>query len=327
MLRLAAARTLAIDRLTAEVATALAGVGVEALVLKGPVLADWLYPGELRTYGDSDLMVARGDWERAVDLLHELGFLPEPSVLRPLDAMRELSLRGQSSFKGALYALAHPKLESLAGTGFMRGAQNVDLHCTLYGLDADPTAVWPAFAAGAPVQSIGGAELCVPSRAALLLHICLHAAHHHEGKALEDLRRAIARTHEKGWREALELATRLDGLRAFASGLSLLPEGALIAEGLGVGDVRSAEYELRFQRIATAEAINTLLSRGTGTRARILMLASKLFPRPEFMRWWSPLARRGRVGLLASYPYRWWWLLSNAPRALLAVFNARRRER
>ena len=41
-------------------------------------------------------------------------------------------------------------------------------------------------------QLIDGTPLRVPGRPALLLHVALHAAQHGGGKALEDLRRAIA---------------------------------------------------------------------------------------------------------------------------------------
>ena len=326
----AAARNLAIDRLTAEVADFFAREGIETLVLKGPVLADWLYPREVRPYGDSDLMVPREDWERAVALLLEIGFAANPSILRPRDAMREMSTRERPRAWEKLRVLADLRLESIAGTGFVRRTQTidlhcVDLHCTLYGLGAEPDAVWPAFAAGGNVQSIGGAELRIPNRPALLLHVCLHAAHHHEGKALEDLRRAIATADRASWAKALELAILLDALRAFASGLRLVPEGEPLAEWLGVGEVRSAEYELRFQRIPTAEAVNTLLFSDVGLRTRAIIVATKILPRPEFMRWRSPLARRGVFGLIASYPLRWMWLAVNVPRAAVAVWRERRR--
>jgi len=42
------AQNFAIDVITAEVASAFAGEGIGAVVLKGPVLAKWLYPDEVR---------------------------------------------------------------------------------------------------------------------------------------------------------------------------------------------------------------------------------------------------------------------------------------
>jgi hypothetical protein len=68
------ARNFAVDALTAEVASAFAGVSIDTVVLKGPVLAKWLYPGEVRSYIDSDLMVAPENRALAVGVLGRLGF-------------------------------------------------------------------------------------------------------------------------------------------------------------------------------------------------------------------------------------------------------------
>src|SRR5580658_4195633 len=83
------ARNFAIDALTAEVASAFAGEGIDTVVLKGPVLARWLYPDGVRHYVDSDLMVAPGNRARAVGVLERLGFaehlpwMPSPLSLDP----------------------------------------------------------------------------------------------------------------------------------------------------------------------------------------------------------------------------------------------------
>jgi hypothetical protein len=198
----------------------------------------------------------------------------------------------------------------------------------VHGLDGDPEQIWRSFSAGAASQPIGGAELRVPGRAALLLHVGLHAAHHAEGKPLEDLRRAIDRAGEDLWREALDLARLLAGVPTFASGLRLVPEGEELARRLGIeDDVRSTRHDIRFEQVPTAEGIDALLQPGIGLRQRTVTVAGELFPRPEFMRWWSAMARRGPVGLAASYPWRWIWLLAHAPRGLLAVWRARGRGR
>jgi hypothetical protein len=304
--RLLAVRNLAIDRLTAEIAGTFTAEGIESLVLKGPALAAWLYPDEVRPYGDSDIMVAPGDWQRAVDVLERLGFFnyQEP--------------------------MAHPRMESFASTAFLRdreGAeqQNVDLHCALHGCDADLYEVWRAFSASSDTQMIGGVELQVPNRTGLLLHVGLHAAHHAEGKPIEDLRRALARAQEREWRHAVELAQDLEGLPVFASGLRLLPEGVELARRLGIEDVRSPLHELRREGVPMAEGIDALFSSGVGLRRRIAMVAKEIFPRPEFMRWWSPLARRGRLGLAGAYFWRPIWLIAHTPGGVLAWWRVRKR--
>jgi hypothetical protein len=300
VMRWMAAHTILIDRQTAEIAGAFEAEGIETLVLKGPVLAKWLYPGEVRPYGDSDLMVAPGDWDGAVALLERLGFDDQ------------------------LGPMAHPRMESYASTAFLRGDQNVDLHCALHGLRGEMQPVWEDLRAGAERQPIGGASLMVPGRPALLLHIGLHAAHHAEGKALEDLRRALVLATQEQWQQALALARSHDGVPAFASGLRLVPAGLELARRLGIEDVRSAAHEIRFDAVPTAEAIDALLAPGLSLRARAATVLRELFPRPEFMRWRSSLARRGLPGLLASYPQRWLWLARHAPAGLLAVSRRRR---
>lgn len=295
-----AARSLRNDAVGAEVARALESEGIETVVLKGPVLAEWLYPGQLRRYGDSDLMVRPSQWKRAVALLERLGF---------------------SDYLGPM---AHPRMESFASTGFLRGEQNVDLHCAIHGLDGDMETVWETFSSG-PRQLIGGAQLRVPPRAAVLLHVALHAAHHHgEGKSLEDLRRAVSLASEAEWREALELARQHEGVAAFAAGLRLSDEGAALARRLGVEHVSSSTQQIRHERVPTAEALNALLAPGTSLASKLRTVLHELFPSPKFMRWRSPLAQRGTLGLLASYPARWGWLLVNVPRGLLSVRRARR---
>jgi putative nucleotidyltransferase-like protein len=291
------------DRLAAEIAGAFAQEGIASVVLKGPALAAWLYPGELRPYGDADLMVAPADWDRAVALLTARGFSDH------------------------LGPMAHPRMESFASTAFLRGDDNLDLHCALHGLDGDIGAVWEALSAAAEPQQIGGATLRVPNRAWLTLHVALHAAHHVEGKPLEDLRRAIAADDDARWRLALALARRHDGLPAFAGGLRLVPEGLELARELGIEHARSVHFDLREQGVPTAEAIDELLAPGVALRRRLATILHELFPRPAFMRWWSPLAQRGPVGLLLSYPWRWLRLAVQAPRGLATVLRARRRAR
>jgi len=294
VLRRYAAHNMLVDELTAEVVGAFAAEGIASLLLKGPVLAAWLYQGEIRAYADSDLLIAPVDWRRAVAVLERLGFgeYADPTT--------------------------HPPIDSFVAREFLRGRQNVDLHRTLPGLEGDPSVVVASLMATAEHQRIGRAELKVPDRAALLLNVGLHAAHHGKGKPVEDLRRAIARSDDRLWHKALELAREFDGVPAFASGIKILPEGVELAGRLGIGAVRSTRHELRRQGIQTAEAIDTLLSPGLGLRRRLAIVVQELFPSPSFMRHWTPLARRGLPGLVAAYIWRVVWLLLHLPIAIVA---------
>jgi hypothetical protein len=298
------ARNFAVDALTTEVTGAFGREGIETLVLKGPVLARWLYPGEVRPYVDCDLMVAPEHRARAVGVLERLGFaehcpwMPTPLSLDP------------------------------GGTAFnRRGGGMVDLHCQLPGLDGDPDAIWGRLAASAERQVIAGVELRVPDRDTMLLHVVLHAAHHAnqvDGKPLEDLRRALARVEESKWSSALELARAYRGIPAFATGLRLLPEGGDLARRLNLGEVRSLQHEIRREDNVIAEELYALLAADVGIGRKLAIAASDVFPRPDYMRWWSPLARRGKLGLAGAYVWRVIWVIGQAPGAIHTLWRIRR---
>lgn len=297
------ARNFAVDALTGEVAGAFGREGIETLVLKGPVLARWLYPGEVRPYGDSDLMVAPENRALAVGVLEELGFVEH------------------------MPWLLSPQCLDPGGTPFSRGGAVVDLHCQLQGLRGDPDEVWGCLVASAERQVIGGAELRVPNRDAVLLHVVLHAAHHAyqlDGKPVEDLRRALACVDETKWSSALELARTCRGVPAFAAGLRLLPEGVDLARRLGLGEVRSLQHEIRREDNVIAEELYALLFADVGIRRKLAIAASDVFPSPDYMRWWLPLAQRGKLGLACAYVWRVGWLIAGAPVAIHTLWRLQR---
>jgi hypothetical protein len=298
------ALTAEVDALTAEVAVAFGREGIEVLVLKGPVLARWLYPGEVRSYVDSDLMVAPGNRARAAGVLERLGFA-EHRPWMPTSLSLDI---GRTTF-------------SRGGGGGM-----VDLHCRLPGLDGDPDAIWDYLAASAERQVIGGVELRVPGRDVVLLHVALHAAQHAnllDGKPLEDLRRALACVEESQWSSALQLARAYQGVPAFAAGLRLLPEGVDLARRLDLGEEGSLKYALLREDVI-AEELYALLSADTGIRSKLTIAVSRGFPGPDYMRWWSPLARRGKRGLAGAYVWRAIWAIGQALGAIHTLWRIRR---
>jgi hypothetical protein len=291
-----------IDRVSGEIAQLFEDAGIPCLLVKGPVIAEWLYPDATRAYGDSDFLVPRADWDRAVAILTERGFSDQMSLL------------------------GHPRMESFASTGFVRDHENVDLHCTLPGLDIAPEGVWAPMWEAHDLLEVGGRPIAVPGRPGVLMHLALHAAHHHDAaKPMEDLRRGLDIASVAEWQRAAELASRLDGLPAFSSGLRRLPQGDAVATALGLREVGSVRNDLRLSGIPLAEALHQLLGPGLTWRQRASQLLSELFPKPSFMRWSTPVARRGTAGLVASYPLRWAWLALHLPRGVQELARARRR--
>lgn len=284
---LAAARSLAVDGWTAEAVHALQAAGVDVLLLKGPVLARWLYDaGEERGYGDADLLVAPGTVQAAERVLAGLG-----------------------------YALKDPEGERRMVSGphartWLRRADGavVDLHRTLPGGVPEEDLVWPVLWRDHTTLEVGGADIAVPSTAARLVLVALHAAHHGEGTPVEDLRRATLRVPEPTWAAAADVARAILALPRFADGLALLPESRALARRLRLpspAELRALEREQMaagFARLAGAR----------GARERMAILRDKVVPSGEFIRWWAPWARRSRRALAAAYAYRVVWLALHA---------------
>ncbi|MDQ3586751.1 MAG: nucleotidyltransferase family protein [Actinomycetota bacterium] len=296
----AIARSLMVDRMTAEVIGALSRRGVEAIALKGASFAVWLYrDGAVRSYGDCDVLVAPDQVAAAQQVLRDLGF-------------RDYSA-----------PLAHPRLESHA---WRRDPDWVDLHETLIGMRVHPEEVWGTLSRRTESQRIGGASLRVLDPVARTLHVALHAAQHgkDEQKPLDDLGRALELLPEELWTEAAELAERLGATEAFATGLRLLPQGHALASRLGLGDAGSVESTLLIDPVPLALGFEHL-STVPGVGAKGLIVLRELVPTPAFMRWWSPLARRGPAGLALAYCWRLVWLATQAVPGFLAWRRARRK--
>lgn len=198
------ARTLASDAAGAEVMRALAAAAVPAILLKGPTLADWLYPGEARPYVDTDVLVAPADAAAAADTLSALGFTRHPRYVS---------------------AHAHPWQRR-------RDGAEVDLHLTIWGTNRAPETLWRELQGWVTGGTISGTRVTVLSLPARALFVALHAAQHRDNlvKPREDLRRALAVAPIALWRGAERLADRLWALGELADGLLLDPAGASVLE-------------------------------------------------------------------------------------------------
>lgn len=291
-----------VDRLVIDVSGWFRAAGIDHVLLKGPAIAGWLYdPDEVRAYGDADFLVQRGDWERAVAILQRQGF------------------------EDALAKMAHPRMESFHSHPWgSRERGDVDMHATLEGLGADMDVVWRELTAERETLKLPEGEVEMLAEPGRLLHVALHVAQHRDGKALTDLERALERIGDERWADAAALAERTDGVPAFLSGLRTIEAGGALVRRLDLREVHSVETLLRAEQVPLAEGLHEL-SEAPGVRAKLRIALQEVFPRPEFMRWWSPLARRGRGGLVAAYLWRPLYLASRLPAALRALWAARRR--
>jgi Uncharacterised nucleotidyltransferase len=297
-----AARSLALDRESAALAGQLEEAGIPTILLKGPAIATWLYHGRgVRTYGDTDLLVPPDRWELALATLRRLGF------------------------EDGLGSMAHPRMESISSHPWARGDQSVDLHCTLWGLEAPPERVWELLSARTEPMNVGGRELRVLAPAPRAMHVALHAAQHgyDEGKPVCDLELALEVLPEELWAEAAEVAAQLDALGGFATGLRLIPAGRALTERLGIEREASVGALLRVGHVPLSQGFEELATT-PGLRAKLAVVRGELAPTPDFMRWWSPLARRGRLGLVAAYLWRPLYLALRAGPGLVAWRRARR---
>jgi hypothetical protein len=302
----AAVLGLAIDRATAQAVGAFRDAGIRSVLLKGPSFDAWLYEsGEPRLYGDIDLLIPARDGQRAGQVLQALGY-------------RQRSEREPEAVVDHATVWVRPE-----------DRMHVDLHRTLGGVEARGTDPWAVLAADTDSMQVGGTDVEILSEPARALHVALHAAlpGPNSRKTLVDLSRALERLPIATWEAAAGLAGRLGAQAAFAAGLGRLPAGGDLAETLELTPERSVEAALLADSAPYSAWTVERLSKAEGLRAKLRIILPRLFPKPEFMRVWYPVARRGRAGLALSYLHRLAWFFRAAPRALSAWRRASRQTR
>jgi hypothetical protein len=138
----------------------------------------------------------------------------------------------------------------------------------------------------------------------LALHTALHLAQHgpEDAKAAADLGLAVERWGPAVWRDAALLAAQLDAVDAFAAGLRLLPEGADIADSLGVFPTERGAWDMahRGLRPRGTDHLTALAQAHTfSERARVLRRA--LLPSRAWISWDTSWASRSAAHLAAAY--------------------------
>lgn len=274
------------DRITGEVVAALRDAGVPVILLKGPSVARWLYPAGGRSYVDSDLLVPVSAADRAEEVLRSLGFTELLAGFHPFERARG---------------------EPAAETAFIRRDERggrpggaVDLHRNLPGLLTPPELLWQEFIRSAQIALVGGVELCVPGRAALALHVVLHAVQHDfHGHTDEDLRRALTAMSADDWRPVIDLADRLGATEILACGLRHDEVGTEIADRLGVPRLRAAVSAPK----GAASLAECWTAPAWGAKARLIRWM--LFPSPAKVRYVADPSGVHRPRLLRAYARYW----------------------
>ena len=296
--------TLAVDATTVAVLRAFQQVGCRSILLKGPTLQRELHrDGSRRRYSDTDLLVAPADLPRAAEALDGLGF------------------------RLALDHSDHPGVSEPHAQEWERfGRKSVDLHWRIPGVGIPAERAWDVLAAQTASIAIGNApgESLTPPGVALL--VALHAAHH--GTTVEhplrDLERALEQLDKDVWAEAARVASDLDASEPFAAGLRLAPAGERLAGELGLPPVGSPRRRLMAGDQPPGSLGVLRIIEVPDHRKRMRAIRAELLPAPDFMRAGSPLARRGRIGLMLAYAARVLARAWQLPAAIRAVRWARR---
>jgi len=272
----AAAWAIQADIAAARMIGDLRAAGCRPILLKGPAIAEWLYPGEFRPYTDVDLMVSPHDWSAAEAVLTAAGYHHRTS---------------DGWFPEQPLPHADP---------WSRGDEpKIDLHRSLHFV-ADAEAAWEAVSAGTASILVAGVEAEIPGVTARTLHIALHAVRSGPFlvKPQSDLERAIRAVPTPTWQSAADLARQLGCLGEFAAGLSAIPEGAGVADQIGVGQVKSSVASA--VRLGLGEPFARTVSSQLSLTKKARYVARKLVPPGGYLTIADPLAGRGGLWRLVA---------------------------
>lgn len=277
-------------------------------MLKGPAVSRWVYrEDEVRGYSDIDLLVPDPEVGAAEKILKGLGF----------------ERHGLETIEGdwPRYARNWVRSDSIG----------IDLHQTLAGVGAPPATLWRILTKKLEKMTVAGVDVDVLAPPARALALALHTAKDGPriAKARHDLGHAIDRLPPDLWLETARVAEQVGALGSLAAGLRLVvPSGVRLADRLGLPDEAPFEIALRSRGGAPSLAfgIDWLVS-SPGTHGKGRLVLRKIFPPVSFIRAWSPLASRGRVGLVAAYAYRPLWVLWHAGPSLWALARTRKSAR
>lgn len=296
---------LRLDREAVRLCGDLEGAGVASLLLKGPVLQRWLYPGVLRAYADIDLLIPPTHASSANEVLRTLGYID------PLP-------------RGSLAERAQHARNFVSPDGCV-----LDLHTTLSGAKANPEEVWRMLVHECEKLALPGGYVHVPRREALLAIVVLHAAQHghDEEKPMEDLRRAAETIGVDELKGAARLADEIGASESFAAGLRLSPRMLQMMPEW----VKSPRTPLVVARAASRykrPGVRPYLHATSGPlSARWRFVWRHVWPTGEYLRLWARLPLDERPGwrwYVSARSRRWAYQVRHIPAAFKEIQKLRR---
>ena len=292
-----------LELLHAEVCWTLGSQGIDALVIKGPSISQWLYPEGDRESADVDLLLRPSHWDAAVSALEGLGF--------------EATYSGFRETETALHS------HDLQRTDEEHGLHGIDLHHYFPGIEADPEDAFDVLWEQRAAAQQAGVDVWFPSLEARALIIGLHVARQPDiEKSMEDLRRALEALTVSQLEAMASLALRLKAQPALRAGLETMPETADYVGGLGLSDIEVPTYWRLLSQGADLLSIELERVRSLPPRQRAAAMGRWLFPSAASLRARHPEIGDSRVRLAGVYVRRWGSGLKRLPSAVRRVRRA-----
>jgi hypothetical protein len=307
------AQQIQVDRITVEAVRALRELGVRAVLLKGPVIAQWLYAEAPTTRGyiDADLLVRRDQYALAESCLLALGY------------------EAESAFAVLEEDWSHDHSRPFRRS---RDGANVDLHHSLHGTEwLDWHEVWNVIERHLEPIEVAGEAVDAPDVTLRALHVILHLSPEDgaSAKPWRDLTRALDQVEFCDWAAAAELARELGIESELGVRLRRVPAGAPLADALGLphsGSVRYLVDAMAQGGVAPTNVVGIYRFRAIMKRSPrdgLRYAARKLFPpAAQLQRDFPELAARGRLGLGYARIVRFWDVLGQVRSGLRGYRSA-----
>ena len=288
-----------LELLHAEVCWHLAQDDIDALVIKGPPISEWLYPDGDREFVDVDLLLRPSQHAAAVSTLEESGFQP--------------TYTGYRETESSLYT------HNLQRKDEVYGLHDLDLHHYFPGIELQPEEAFEVLWQGRVPAQQAGIKVWFPSIEARALIIGLHVARLPIEKSKEDLRRAMSVLTPAQLEAMAMLAARLNARAALRAGFETMPQTAPFVEQFGLSDVEVPTYWRLLSQEADLLTIELERIRSLPRRQQVVAMGNWLVPSAASMRARHPEIGDGRGDLAWGHVRRWGSGLRRLPGAVAKI--------